>query len=58
MLVGSDHYFLMWCPSVCPHKFQVTLVIATGETVDPAEWIIDDKHDLLIKTEHMPINHI
>ena len=49
---SSDHYFHSWCLSVCPsvltfenlakpNKFQVRIVIITGDTVGLAEWIID-----------------
>ena len=43
----SDHCFCTCSPSVCPHfskqnKVQVKTMIATGETLGLAKWIIDD----------------
>ena len=41
---GSDQYFCICCPSVRSHfsNLEKKLMVATGETVGLAEWIIDD----------------
>ena len=46
---GSDHYFCACCPFVRPSPLfkssttkQQKIMVATGETMGLAEWIIDD----------------